>query len=111
LAESLGDDDYGWFTPADLQNVVRAIHHLEDWKHVILVGGQSLTAWVQHYQIQLPQFEGPYLTADADFLATRADAALLAKYLQGEARYPKIDDHLRSTQNWATAVTATIRRA
>lgn len=47
-------------------------HRLEDWKHVVLVGGQSLTAWVQHYQIQLPQFEGPYLTADADFVATRA---------------------------------------
>src|SRR5262249_1067330 len=55
--------------------------------------GQSLTVWVQHYQIQLPQFEGPYLTADADFVATRADAALIAKYLKGEARYPKIDDH------------------
>jgi len=43
----------------------------------MLVGGQSLTAWVQHYQIQLPPFKGPYLTADDDFLATRADAALL----------------------------------
>jgi hypothetical protein len=97
VAEALSADEFGWFTPADLRNVIRAIHRLADWKHVILVGGQSLTAWVQAYQIELPQFEGRYLTADADFLATRADAALIAKYLKGQARFPKLDDHTPNT--------------
>jgi len=92
LAEALDQADYGWFSPADLRNVIRAIHGLQDWKHVVLVGGQSLTAWVQRYEIELPQFEGPYLTADADFLANKADAEHIARYLQGTAYFPKPDD-------------------
>jgi hypothetical protein len=93
LAELVVHEDYGWFTPADLIQVVRAIHRLADWKNVILVGGQSLTAWVQHYQIELPAFEGPFLTADADFLASKTDAQLIAQYLRGRARFPGYDDH------------------
>jgi hypothetical protein len=43
--------------------------------------------------------EGPYLTADADFIASRADAELIAKHLKGTAHFPKFDDH---TPNIAT---------
>lgn len=97
MAEVVDQADYGWFSPADLQNVIRAIHGLKDWKHVILVGGQSLTAWVQRYEIELPQFEGPYLTADADFLASKADAEHIARDLHGTAHFPKPDDHTPNT--------------
>ncbi|GFE84892.1 hypothetical protein GCM10011487_68920 [Steroidobacter agaridevorans] len=97
MAESVGQDDFGWFTPADLRQVILAIHQLEDWKKVILVGGQSLTAWVEYYKIELPVFEGPYLTADADFLGTKAEAKVIASYLRGKAQIPKIDDHTPNT--------------
>jgi hypothetical protein len=53
-------DHYDWFTPADLTRVIDAIHALPDWRSVVLVGGQSLTAWVEYYKIKLPAFEGPY---------------------------------------------------
>lgn len=97
MAESVGQDDFGWFTPADLKQVILAIHQLEDWKKVILVGGQSLTAWVEYYKIKLPVFEGPYLTADADFLGSKAEARVIASYLRGKAQIPKIDDHTPNT--------------
>jgi hypothetical protein len=58
LAESLSLSDYDWFTPADLTKVIDAIHALPDWKRVVLVGGQSLTAWVEYYKVKLPKFEG-----------------------------------------------------
>jgi hypothetical protein len=77
LAEAIVQEDYGWFTPADLAQVVRAIHRLPNWQSAILVGGQSLTAWVRRYDIELPQFDGPYLTADADFLASRTEGDLV----------------------------------
>jgi hypothetical protein len=74
LAESVSSNDYDWFTPADLTRVIDAIHALPDWKSVVLVGGQSLTAWVEYYKIKLPTLEGPYLTIDADFLGTKTEA-------------------------------------
>lgn len=57
------------------------------------MGGQSLTAWVYYYKIQLPAFEGPYLTIDADFLGTKAEAEVIARELGSEARIPDLDDH------------------
>jgi hypothetical protein len=99
LAKAVVHEDYGWFTPDDLDRVVGAIHKLHDWKRIVLVGGQSLTAWVQNYKIPLPPIEGPYLTADADFLASRSDAELIARYLRGSFKIPDADD---STVNTAT---------
>ena len=64
MAEFVSHSDYDWFTPADLTRVIDAIHALPDWRSVVLVGGQSLTAWVEYYKIQLPAFEGPYLTTN-----------------------------------------------
>jgi hypothetical protein len=85
--------DYGWFSPADLKKLFHAIHQSHDWTKVILVGGQSLTSWVQYYQIELPPFDGPYLTADADFLGTKEDAQLMAQELGGEVIVTGLDDH------------------
>jgi hypothetical protein len=56
------------------------------------VGGQSLTAWVQYYKIELPSFEGPYLTADADFLGTRREAEVIARFLNGKFEAPEMGD-------------------
>ncbi len=61
---------------------------------MILVGGQSLTTWVEYYKIQLPAFDGPYLTADADFLGTKAEAEVIARYLNGRVQVPGMDDHV-----------------
>lgn len=65
----------------------------------MLVGGQSLTAWVEYYKIKLPTLEGPYLTIDADFLGTKIEAEVIAKELGSNAQIPSIDDH---TPNAAT---------
>ena len=99
MAESVRFNDYDWFTPADLSRVIDAIHALPDWKSVVLVGGQSLTAWVEYYKIKLPAFDGPYLTIDADFLGTKVEAEVIAKELGSKAQIPGIDDH---TPNAAT---------
>lgn len=95
MAEAIVHGDYGWFTPADLANVVRAIHRVPGRNaRVVLDGGQALTAWVQHYGIPLPTIEGEFLTADADFLASKGDAQLIASHLKdGRARFPNVDDH------------------
>jgi hypothetical protein len=93
LAEFVSHSDYDWFTPADLTRVIDAIHALPDWQSVVLVGGQSLTAWVEYYNIELPAFEGPYLTIDADFLGTKTEAEVIARALESKAQIPSIDDH------------------
>jgi hypothetical protein len=97
LAEPVSPDDYGWFTPVDLQNVIQAIHRVRDWHQIILVDGQSLTAWVQYFKIELPAFEGPYLTADADFRGSKVEAEVIARYLHGTTKAPAPDDHTPNT--------------
>ena len=66
---------------------------------MVLVGGQSLTAWAEYYKIELPPFEGRYLTIDADFLGTKTEAEVIARELGSNAQIPSIDDH---TPNAAT---------
>jgi len=85
-------DDYGWFTPADLRKLFQVIHDIGA-DRVILVGGQSLTAWVQYFDIQLPAIDGRFLTADADFQGTKADAEAIANALGGKIQYARMDDH------------------
>lgn len=64
---------------------------------VVLVGGQSLTAWAEYYKIKLPAFEGPYLTIDADFPGTKTEAEVIARELGSNAQIPSIDDHAPNT--------------
>ncbi len=59
VTHGVSPNDYDWFTPADLKKVIYAIRARPGWRSAVFVGGQSL--------IQLPTFEGPYLTIDADF--------------------------------------------
>jgi hypothetical protein len=42
--------------------------------------------------IELPTFEGPYLTIDADFLGTRTEAEVIARELGSNAQIPSFDD-------------------
>jgi len=42
---------------SDLVQIVTAIHRLPKWETAIQLGGQSLTAWLKQYDIELPAFE------------------------------------------------------
>lgn len=92
---------YGWFSPPDLDVLFAALTRLGNPGNVVLVGGQSLSFWVDWYDIPIPQTDTPYLTQDADFLAGRKDAEELAKHLGGDLRLATIDD---LTPNTATVV-------
>lgn len=52
---------------------------------------------MEFYKIKPPEFDGPYLTADADFLGTKAEAKVIAEYLKGKTHSPTIDDHTPNT--------------
>jgi hypothetical protein len=60
---------YDWFQPSDLPEFFHALQKAT--QPAILVGGQSLTFWVDYYKIPVPQSDTPYLTQDADVLATK----------------------------------------
>jgi hypothetical protein len=64
---------------------------------VVLVGGQALNAWIERYKIRVLEFDGPYLTQDADFLGTKAEAEVIARHLQGRAILAHLDDQTINT--------------
>jgi hypothetical protein len=96
LAESVAID-YGWFRPADLKKTFEAIHSIDLPGPIILVGGQSLATWVRYFKMELPPFEGPYLTADADFKGSTKQAEVLATKLDGTVKKPTWDDNTPNT--------------
>jgi hypothetical protein len=49
------------------------------------------------YGIDLPAFEGPYLTQDADFLGNKEQARLIARMLDGRVRIPTMDENTPNT--------------
>ena len=49
------------------------------------------------FKIELPAFEGPYLTADADFLGSKVEAEVIARYLHGTTKAPAPDDPTPNT--------------
>jgi len=58
---------------------------------LILVGGQALAFWIDHYLIDaaLPSGEDEaYVSRDVDFLGTREHIALLAEIISGKTAYP-----------------------
>ncbi len=63
----------------------------------VLVGGQSLTFWVDFFNIPVPEIDTPYLTQDADVLATKHDALIVAKELQGTCAIPDLDNATPNT--------------
>lgn len=97
MARAVAVDSYGWFTPADLTKVIEAFHNSGNAQKVVLVGGQALVAWVIFYGIQLPSFDEPYLTQDADFIGSGTQARQIAKKLHGKTTIPAPDDHTPNT--------------
>lgn len=86
---------YDWFQPNDLSKFFHALQKTS--QPAILVGGQSLTFWVDFFKIPVPKSNTPYLTQDADVLATKHDARIFATELHGTLNIPKPDDHTTNT--------------
>jgi len=86
---------YDWFQPSDLQNFFHALQKAT--QPAILVGGQSLTFWVDYFKIPVPKSDTPYLTQDADVLATKRDARIIAAELHGTLNIPTPGDHTPNT--------------
>lgn len=73
-------DDYGWFTPAEFKAVLKTLNKNKNYSSPpVLVGGQSLIDWIEHYDIPIPNSETPALTQDVDFLGSVEDAMFLGK--------------------------------
>lgn len=94
-------DSIGWFAPPDLDLLFKAISKIENPGNIVLVGGQSLSFWVDHYDITIPKTDTPYLTQDADFLARKHDAIAISELLGGQVKLATLDDN---TPNIATLV-------
>ncbi len=87
--------DYDWFQPSDLPKFFHALQKTSF--PTVLVGGQSLTFRVDFFKIPAPKSDIPYLTQDADVLATKHDARIVAAELNGTLNVPKPDDHTPNT--------------
>lgn len=88
-------DSFDWFTPQDLPALFKALRQVNP--PAILVGGQSLTFWVDYFKIVAPPTDTPYLTQDADILGTKIDANIIASHLKmGRAIIPESLDHTPS---------------
>lgn len=57
---------------------------------VVLVGGQALAFWIEHFKINpvLDENDEAFVSRDADFLGRREHVKMLAKALSGIAEYP-----------------------
>lgn len=86
---------YDWFQPSDLPRFFLALQ--KTTQPAILVGGQSLTFWVDYFKTPVPKSDTPYLTQDADVLATKHDARIVAAELQGTLSIADMDDHTPNT--------------
>lgn len=86
---------YDWFQPRDLPRFFHALQ--KTTQTAILVGGQSLTFWVDYFKIPVPPSDTPYLTQDADVLATKQDARIVATELQGTLRIARLEDQTTNT--------------
>lgn len=63
----------------------------------LLVGGQALAFWADHFQVQRPANLGSGVTADADFIGDAALAKKLGKRLGWDTWIPALDDATRQT--------------
>jgi hypothetical protein len=55
---------FDWFCPDDLPIFLKALQKTPT--PAILVGGQSLTFWIDRFDITIPPIETPYLTMDEE---------------------------------------------
>lgn len=65
-------------------------------ERIVLVGGQAIHVWVDHYMRQgrVPELvpDVPYTSKDVDFYGTRAQVAELAHRIHGRAVLPTMND-------------------
>lgn len=87
--------DFAWFQPGDLPAFFKALQ--KSPRPAVLVGGQSLTFWVDFFNIPVPKMDTPYLTQDADVLATRHDALIVARELHGTCTVADLDNATPNT--------------
>ena len=74
-------------------SLIRSLLELQP--DAVLVGGQSLAAWAQHYALApLPPLV-PVFSKDIDFLARAAVADEIGKKLGGKVFHPSPDDHVQ----------------
>lgn len=86
---------FDWFQPGDLSVFFRALR--KSAHPAVLVGGQSLTFWIDYFNIPVPEIDTPYLTQDADVLATKHDALIIAKELHGTCAIADMGDATPNT--------------
>ncbi|MCK9200357.1 MAG: hypothetical protein M0P59_00585 [Gallionella sp.] len=86
---------YDWFQPSDLPGFFHALRQAP--QPAILVGGQALTFWVDYFNVPVPKIDAPYLTQDADVLASKHDAKVVATELGGTLSIPDANDHTPNT--------------
>lgn len=88
-------EEFDWFHPEDIPFLINALNRTEG--NPVLVGGQSLTFWVDYYSIPIPHIKTPYLTQDADILGSVGDAKIIASLLGGEVKIADISDNTPNT--------------
>jgi hypothetical protein len=69
--------------------VTKLLAHIP--QDLILVGGQALAFWIDHYSINtspLPDEDEAYVSRDVDFLGKREHVKLLADIIAGKTSYP-----------------------
>jgi len=75
--------------PISKEVVHKLLSHIP--QDLILVGGQALAFWIDHYSINVNPASGedePYVSKDADFLGTREHVKKLAEIISGKTSYP-----------------------
>jgi hypothetical protein len=75
--------------PISKEVVNKLLSHIP--QDLILVGGQALAFWIEHYSIDATlsfSEKEPYVSRDADFLGTRDHVKMLAEIISGKTAYP-----------------------
>ncbi|HEY9268197.1 MAG TPA: hypothetical protein VIO39_01940 [Methylotenera sp.] len=88
-------EEFDWFHPEDIPFLIDALNKTNG--NPVLVGGQSLTFWIDYYSIPIPHITTPYLTQDADILGSVGDAQVVANLLGGKVKIADISDNTPNT--------------
>ena len=88
-------EGFAWFRPDDLPRFFEALRRSKE--EAILVGGQSLTFWVDFFGIPIPDTGEIALTQDADVFASKQDAEYIAAALNGTVAIQPPDDPTPNT--------------
>lgn len=84
------------FTAEDALAVAR---HLQAFRSVVLVGGQSLNFWAEQFRAAVPDLDrlAPFQSRDVDFLGSIPDVQACANSLGGRVAYPG-PDHINTPE-------------